>query len=79
METAPSGGATDAIEDAESAEEELRDALEGAGILLPSLGLDTVTCHCEYLPPLVDLGRCTPGVARRLAAALRAGAAEEEA
>jgi hypothetical protein len=70
-------GAVDAIEDAEAARDELREALAGADVLLPSLGLDTVTFGCEYLPPLVDLGRCTPSVARRLAAVLRDGAAHE--
>lgn len=61
----------DAIEDAEVACKELRDALTKADILLPSLAVDTVTFGCGYLPPLVDLGRCNPGIARKLAAALR--------
>lgn len=61
----------DAIEDAEVACEELRDALRQAGILLPSPALDTVTFGCDHLPPLVDLGRCTPRVARTPATVLR--------
>ncbi|QPP06590.1 hypothetical protein G4Z16_09475 [Streptomyces bathyalis] len=77
MARAEHGGAVDAIEDAEAARDELREALAEADVLLPSLGLDTVTFGCEYLPPLVDLGRCTPSVARKLAAALREGAAHE--
>lgn len=77
MGTAEHGGAVDAIEDAEAARDELRAALDEAGILLPSLGLDTMTLAGEYLPPLVDLGRCNPGVARKLAAALRNGTAHE--
>ncbi|MEF9903351.1 hypothetical protein [Streptomyces sp. P9-A2] len=44
-------------------------------MLLPSLGLDTVSLASGYLPPLVDLGRCNPGTARKLAEALREGRA----
>ncbi|HWM37169.1 MAG TPA: hypothetical protein VNS49_08645 [Streptomyces sp.] len=76
MGTAGQEAAVDATEDAESARDELREALADAGILLPSLGLDTVTFGCDYLPPLVDLGRCNPGVARKLAEALRGPAHE---
>lgn len=75
MARAGNGGGVDAVEDAEAARDELRDALAGADVLLPSLGLDTATFGGEYLPPLVDLGRCTPSVARKLAAALRDGTA----
>ncbi len=48
----------------ESAAHELREALAGSGITLPSLGIDP-------LYPLVELGRCNVDTARRLAAALR--------
>ncbi len=61
----------DGIEDAEAARDELQGALTEAGILLPSLGLDTVTFGCDHLPPLVDLGRCNPHTARKLASALK--------
>lgn len=63
----------DVVEEAETARDELRDALAEAGILLPSLGLDLVTFGSDHLPPLVELGRCSPRVARKLAAALRGG------
>ncbi|WP_323056026.1 hypothetical protein [Streptomyces sp. NEAU-W12] len=49
--------------------------LDDAGVLLPSPGLDTVSPASDYLPPLVDLGRCDPGTARKLAEALREGRA----
>ncbi|MFE7413438.1 hypothetical protein [Streptomyces laurentii] len=54
----------------EAAVRELGDALERAGIVLPSLGLDAVTLTAG--PPLVDLGRCSAGTARQLTAALLA-------
>ncbi|MFF7181391.1 hypothetical protein [Streptomyces sp. NPDC008121] len=50
--------------------EELRDALAGAGIILPSLGLDAVTLSADPPRPLIELGRCTVETARRLAAVL---------
>ncbi|MEV3991133.1 hypothetical protein AB0J57_19710 [Streptomyces sp. NPDC049837] len=59
------------MRDAKKAVTELRAALERAGITLPSLGLDPVTCAAEPPRPLVELGRCTVETARRLAAALR--------
>jgi hypothetical protein len=66
------GGARNAqIRDATAARDELGAALADVGVLLPSLGLDTVSLASDYLPPLVDLGRCNPGTARKLAAALR--------
>ncbi|MDN3295658.1 hypothetical protein QWM81_16680 [Streptomyces ficellus] len=58
------------ISDAEDAVAELRVALERAGIVLPSLGLDPVTSAAEPARPLVELGRCTVETARRLAAVL---------
>jgi hypothetical protein len=71
MGTAARTAAVDPVEEAETARDELREALADAGILLPSLGLDLVTFGSDHLPPLVELGRCSPRVARRLAAALR--------
>ncbi|MDT0614793.1 hypothetical protein [Streptomyces lancefieldiae] len=62
-----------AIQDAGAARDELRLALDEVGVRLPSLGLDSVSLAGDYLPPLVDLGRCNPGTARQLAAALREG------
>ncbi|HEX5566260.1 MAG TPA: hypothetical protein VFY14_04885 [Streptomyces sp.] len=56
---------------AEEAAEELRNALRGAGVTLPSLRVDLVSYAGDTAePPLVELGRCTPEVARRLATAL---------
>lgn len=56
---------------AEEAVDELRRALRGAGLTLPSLRVDVVSYAGEAAdPPLVELGRCTPDAARRLAAAL---------
>ncbi|MFI8303181.1 hypothetical protein ACIF80_07000 [Streptomyces sp. NPDC085927] len=66
-----------AIQDADEARNELSSALDGAGVLLPSLGLDTISLASGYLPPLVDLGRCNPGTARKLAEVLREGRATE--
>ncbi|MGA4877790.1 hypothetical protein [Streptomyces lydicamycinicus] len=58
------------IRDAEQARDELRAALKGAGITLPSLALDGVSLVGDFPRPLVDLGRCTPQLARRLAEAV---------
>ncbi|MEC4019923.1 hypothetical protein [Streptomyces sp. H27-D2] len=71
MGTTERRAAIEKIRDAEGARDELSAALTGVGVLLPSLGLDAVCLASDYLPPLVDLGRCKPGVARKLAAALR--------
>lgn len=49
---------------------ELREALARTGIVLPSLRPDPVSYEHRYLPPLVELGRCTMDVARRLTRAL---------
>ncbi|MFD8543695.1 hypothetical protein [Streptomyces sp. NPDC059649] len=59
------------IKDAEDARDELRVALKGAGVTLPSLTLDGVSLAGDFPRPLLDLGRCTPQTARRLAEALR--------
>ncbi|MFH9246032.1 hypothetical protein ACH4LK_11415 [Streptomyces lydicus] len=59
------------VKDAEEARDELRAALKGAGVTLPSLALDGVSLVGDFPRPLVDLGRCTPQTARRLAGVLR--------
>ncbi|MGW1377081.1 hypothetical protein ACWD6P_22835 [Streptomyces sp. NPDC002446] len=67
------GPAAERVKDAEEARDELRTALKGVGITLPSLSLDGVSLAGDYPRPLVELGRCTPDLARRLAATLRKG------
>ncbi|MFH8556470.1 hypothetical protein ACH4GP_10900 [Streptomyces celluloflavus] len=57
--------------EAEEACDELCDALRDVGVVLPSLGIDLVSCTSEILRPLVDLGRCNVDTARRLTAALK--------
>ncbi|NBM17937.1 hypothetical protein [Streptomyces sp. GC420] len=64
--------AMDGIRQAEAVWEELAAALSGAGITLPSLGLDAPTLAGYMAVPLIDLGRCNLDTARRLAAVLRA-------
>ncbi|MBA0050072.1 hypothetical protein E0L36_03895 [Streptomyces sp. AJS327] len=59
------------LAEAEEAREELREALAGVGVRLPTLGLDPITCTGAGLRPLVDLGRCGLATARELAAVLR--------
>lgn len=59
-ERSPAAGG---IRDAEQARDELRAALKGAGITLPSLALDGVSLVGDFPRPLVDLGRCTPQLA----------------
>lgn len=61
------------IRDADQACGELRTALKEAGITLPSLAVDVVSL-ADHSRPLVELGRCTPEVARRLADAVRTSA-----
>lgn len=56
---------------------ELRAALAGAGIVLPSLRLDPASLAREKPCPLVELGGCPVDVAARLAAVLRALPAAE--
>lgn len=60
----------DKVGDAERACEDLRDALRAAGVTLPSLGLDAVSCAGSAPLALVDLGRCNVATARALASAL---------
>ncbi|MDK0519998.1 hypothetical protein [Streptomyces sp. ML-6] len=59
--------------DAERARDELRDVLRVAGVKLPSLSLDAVSCAGTAPGVLVDLGRCNVETARALAVALRRG------
>ncbi|TDC77454.1 hypothetical protein [Streptomyces hainanensis] len=66
----------EAIEVSAEAVQELSDALAGAGIVLPSLAVDLVSCTSVFhIRPLVELGRCDVDTARRLAAVVRAGQA----
>ncbi|MFE7772765.1 hypothetical protein ACFU5O_02465 [Streptomyces sp. NPDC057445] len=58
------------LQDAEAAVAELRDALARAGVTLPSLRLDPVSCAGRDPRLLVELGRCTVETARRIATAL---------
>ncbi|MFB6553177.1 hypothetical protein [Streptomyces sp. NPDC056405] len=51
--------------------ESLRQALVGAGVVLPSLCVDPVTGASEEPFALVDLGRCNVRVAERLASVVR--------
>jgi len=55
----------------EEAVEHLRAALGGAGVVLPSLGVDPVTAATGEPYALVELGRCNVRTAVRLADALR--------
>ncbi|MFJ8694389.1 hypothetical protein [Streptomyces roseolilacinus] len=70
MGIAERAAAAERIREAEEACEELRAALSGAGVTLPSLGLDCVSLAADPPYPLVELGRCAPRTARRLARAL---------
>ncbi|MFV2118386.1 hypothetical protein ACE14D_08045 [Streptomyces sp. Act-28] len=70
MGIAERAAAAERIREAEEACGELRAALSEAGVVLPSLGLDCVTLAADPPRPLVELGRCAPGTARRLAEAL---------
>ncbi|MFH8453194.1 hypothetical protein ACH4CD_28610 [Streptomyces fungicidicus] len=62
---------TDKVEEAERVCEDLRDALKAAGVTLPSLGLDAVSCAGSAPFALIDLGRCNVATARALASVLR--------
>ncbi|GGP90519.1 hypothetical protein [Streptomyces roseolilacinus] len=70
MGIAERAAAAERIREAEEACDELRAALSGAGVTLPSLGLDCVSLAADPPYPLVELGRCAPRTARRLARAL---------
>ncbi|MET7437266.1 MULTISPECIES: hypothetical protein [unclassified Streptomyces] len=57
---------------------ELRAALAGVGVVLPSLRVDPVSGASDEPFALVALGRCNVGTARKLAAVLRGrGTADE--
>ncbi len=62
-----------ALVDADDTVRELRTVLAQVGVKLPSLCLDPVMMAREEPIPLVELGRCTPDVARHLIAALQRG------
>nr|WP_037685869.1 hypothetical protein [Streptomyces aureocirculatus] len=64
------------VREAEETVEQLRAALRGAGITLPSLRLDPVTVGREAPCPLVELGRCSVETAARLAVVLPPGREE---
>lgn len=66
--------AAERLRSAEKAVNELRAELAAREVVLPSLRIAPVSCVREAPTSLVDLGRCTPDTAHRLAAALRAGA-----
>jgi hypothetical protein len=59
------------LREADEAREELRAALGTWDIILPSLSLDPVTCAGPAPRTLIELGRCNPSTARKVAAALR--------
>ncbi|MEU7020375.1 hypothetical protein ABZ990_06915 [Streptomyces sp. NPDC046203] len=62
-------------EDTQAHVEVLGAALAAHGITLPSLGVDVVTlAGTAVRPPLVALGNCTVGNARRLTEALKKAA-----
>ncbi|MEO3849380.1 hypothetical protein ABGB09_17355 [Streptomyces sp. B8F3] len=63
--------APDRVREAGQACDELRDALKAVGVVLPSLGLDPVSCTGSAPLGLIDLGRCNIATARALAAVLR--------
>ncbi|MFI2258842.1 hypothetical protein [Streptomyces tubercidicus] len=58
------------IKEVEAVTTELREALARAGVVLPSLRPDPVSIAHRYIPPLVELGRCSMEVARQLTDAL---------
>ncbi|MFF4607659.1 hypothetical protein ACFY12_33590 [Streptomyces sp. NPDC001339] len=69
MTTEPNSGA-------QAACDELAAALKKAGIVLPSLGVDLVTYSAQRPSVLIELGRCNPQTARKLAAAIGDGSAQ---
>lgn len=60
------------IREAEATGDALCAALAGAGIVLPSVRIDPVSCAYDVPRPLIELGRCNLDTARRLVAVLRA-------
>ncbi|MET9693007.1 hypothetical protein ABZY81_31900 [Streptomyces sp. NPDC006514] len=71
MDTGKRERSSDKAREAEAARDELREALAGVDVVLPSLGVDLVSLTSDYLSPLVELGCCRADVAWKLAAALR--------
>ncbi|WP_030902882.1 hypothetical protein [Streptomyces sp. NRRL F-5126] len=71
MEADRRRGSDRKIREAGAARDELRTALAGVGVVLPSLGIDLPSVTSDCLPPLVELGRCRTDVARQLASVLR--------
>lgn len=67
------------LEEAEKVCAELDAALRAAGIKLPSLWIEATTYANDYLPPLVQLGRCDVDTARALLAVARAAPGRTEA
>ncbi|MCX3060800.1 hypothetical protein [Streptomyces beihaiensis] len=62
------------IREAEEARDTLAAALGRAGLQLPSLRVD-IAAYADAVPrPLVELGRCSPHLARAMAAAIERGA-----
>ncbi|MEV5610344.1 hypothetical protein [Streptomyces sp. NPDC052225] len=59
------------LDEALKVRDELRTALEGAGMTFPSLAVDLVAYVRETPLPLLELGRCDLSTARLLAKALR--------
>ncbi|MQY11961.1 hypothetical protein SRB5_20890 [Streptomyces sp. RB5] len=72
METVVGGRARDA----EWVRDELREALEGVGVRLPSLGVDVVSYAGAGPLVLIELGRCNMATALVLASVLRSGSCE---
>ncbi|WP_433331852.1 hypothetical protein [Spirillospora sp. CA-294931] len=68
--------ATNPYVEAQAVMDDLRDALTTAGIKLPSLGLDSIPTRDGAV--LVELGRCNFATARKLAEAVRRGAAPDD-
>lgn len=71
MDMSRRGRSLEKAREAEAARDELREALAGVDIVLPSLGVDPVSLTSDYLSPLVELGGCRVDVAWKLAATLR--------
>ncbi|MEV0096622.1 hypothetical protein [Streptomyces sp. NPDC050738] len=65
------GHAVVCMEEADEAVVELRDALAGIGVVLPSLRVDPLSYARETPCPALDLGYCSVDGARRIVAALR--------
>ncbi|KOG33980.1 hypothetical protein AQJ84_19080 [Streptomyces resistomycificus] len=60
-----------AVRQTEEVVEQLREALVGVGLVLPSLRVDPVTGASDEPFALVELGRCNVRTAERLASVLR--------